>query len=1042
MKVSTFWGICTIILLLLIIGYYYRFSIIHNTNYEPFDVNIMNRNDGQRVFTPSTTKSVDDHRSSGDFGTYIESKAVIDVSSNYINQNVKSVDNQGHFSNTDDNLVVHSNGVHTCISPATYDSSAKSCVCPPGFAYSTVLGCLSECDFWQTFVSDGKGGGSCKDVCPDPNQYLNSEIPNNNNPWAESLQQFTSNMTLSPEKFGYNGSCSYCPYGYQTDNQNNCIPLPDCPVGTKYSDNTGNCIPYSVPVMPAANTCNYWQLDNTIASNDNANCTKLHCPSTYPDGKLNQYYDLQHGCVNCPPGYSTNSENKCEVNSECPDGFKMDLTSDTGCVSICTQSWEQWDTAAKACVNKCTGKDIHGYLNQQTVFTTVLNTGGTGTGTGTDTGTGTGDGGNTGFNSDSCSTSPSDSKNSGGIGSTAGGVVVNPGGINDINTYKCTNCPNSYISDGANGCMLGPTPSAPTCEPGYEMINDKCSLPCTDWRKYDLNTDSCLLRCPNLTNHWETNANGTGQCIACALGFKVDANNNCTVKIPIAPVLNTPVPSCAPGSYSYIDPNTDETKCKSVCPAYTVPNPLDPTVCDFKCTENQYYASGGCVSCGNGYLVDPDDNTCAKCDTNVEFLKQYSLGTKTYTEVADTNSPLGYTCNPTCDVGYMIDNYGDDTNKTSKNTCFLCDTKSYTSLFIQNYAKLNNTGPCIANCMSPNALNSADNTCSLCIVNYSNKSDNPTNPNSVGVSEGRCVPNNCSTGFIVGSDYKCSACASGYTNNTAGCSTLSAGVASSSTPVPGKCFPASCPAGTALSSDYTCSSCPKGQVGSASAGTCTVPSSNITINSITNVVPANAVPTIDDSTLVASEPSFTCTIALSITSTDGVFVDICDSNNKSLGAITPLSSSATTVTLSSVVVTAAGIPLNINYYSSKDKSNLLFSEKYTLGYTTSTSPSLYQNKSTTEQPNSDAPDYIESTNDLEPFNLTLTPPLDFAIGYIIVGGGHGGSSSDGGGGGGCWQDANKGVCPVGTIVSVNNSSKCCKMSDFDAIKQTCCGARL
>jgi len=68
MKVSTFWGICTIILLLLIIGYYYRFSIIHNTNYEPFDVNIMNRNDGQRVFTPSTTKSVDDHRSSDKFG--------------------------------------------------------------------------------------------------------------------------------------------------------------------------------------------------------------------------------------------------------------------------------------------------------------------------------------------------------------------------------------------------------------------------------------------------------------------------------------------------------------------------------------------------------------------------------------------------------------------------------------------------------------------------------------------------------------------------------------------------------------------------------------------------------------------------------------------------------------------------------------------------------------------------------------------------------------------------------------------------------------
>ena len=67
MKVSTFWGICTIILLLLLIGYYWRFSIIQITNYEPYEVNIVNKNDG----------------------TYIESKAKVEVGTDYINKNVK-----------------------------------------------------------------------------------------------------------------------------------------------------------------------------------------------------------------------------------------------------------------------------------------------------------------------------------------------------------------------------------------------------------------------------------------------------------------------------------------------------------------------------------------------------------------------------------------------------------------------------------------------------------------------------------------------------------------------------------------------------------------------------------------------------------------------------------------------------------------------------------------------------------------------------------------------------------------------------------------
>ena len=910
MKVSSFWGICTIILLLLLIGYYWRFSIIHNTNYEPYEVNIVNKNDG----------------------TYIESKAKVDVGPDYVNKNVKSVDNKGHFSNTDDNLVVHSNGVHKCISPATYDSSLKACACPPGFAYSTVLGCLSECDFWQTFVTDGNGGGSCKDVCPDPNQYLNSELPNTLHPDASVLRTSASGSNT-------NGVCTFCPFGYQTDNQNNCIPLPDCPVGTKYSDNTGNCIPYSIPVIPVANTCKYYQLDNSIASNNNADCTKLHCTATYPNGKRKQYYDLQQQkCVDCPVGYSANEHNICVINSECPDGFKMDSTSATGCVSVCTQSWEQWDTAAQACVNKCTGKDIHGYLNQKTVFTTVLNTG---TGVYDTVGSL-----NNGFNTDSCSTG------GGGGGGTGGGGGVNPGGINDMNTYTCTNCPDSFISDGANGCKLGPTPPAPTCEPGYDMVNGVCSLPCTDWRKYDINTDSCELRCKDLNNHWETNKNGTGQCVACVLGFTADADNNCTVKIPIKPVMNTPVPSCAPGSYSYIDPNTEETKCKSVCPVYTKPDPIDPTVCNSLCVGNLYYdgkssgtpAGSGCVSCGNGYLADPDTNTCAECDTKVQYLKPYSQGTLTYTEVAAPNDPdnkLGYTCNPTCDIGYMMD---DQVGSASLNTCYTCDTKTHTNIFVQNYTRKTAGDACVANCIGPNALDPSKpsndpNPCTKCIDKYSNLATNMANPKGVGVSQGRCVPATCPVGFIVGSDYTCSSCADDYTNNTAECTTLGADVTSSSTSITGKCFPKTCPAGSALGTDYTCSACPAGTVGSA--GKCATPSANITIKSTSNVVPGTIAFNSDYTDVIVDK--FTLDITLSIVTTVGFVTVIIGSKKQTTAASEDMTFKGVTIPSG-----ATGVPVVISYYATSADAtagvkkvipdvthNLTFSNNHTAANATS-----------------------------------------------------------------------------------------------------------
>jgi hypothetical protein len=868
MKVSIFWGICSIILVLILIciGYSWRFRILHE-NYDPgkstpypFTVEKHNRNDGK----------------------FVESKVKVDAGTNYINENVQTVDNQGHFSINNDNLVIHTHGSHTCISPATYDSTLKSCVCPDGFNYSTILGCLPLCNFWQNFIPNGVGGGACQDSCPDPNQYFNSELSSGSS------------------------SCSYCPYGYQTDEQNNCLPLPDCPTGKKYIDNTGICKNY--------NTCSYFQVDNS--QGQNMDCSKLKCPVK------TQFFDVNsQTCKDCPNGYSVNNKNVCVLNNECPDGYH--LGPHATCVPSCTAWWEQWDTAQQACTNKCTGKDIHGYLNQYAVVS-VMNGGSGGSG-GSDI---------TGFESNSCTVdSVTGALIEGGIiGSSGGGVAF--GGINDTNTYTCSTCQAPMISDGSNGCMMGPTPPAPTCEPGYEMINGVCSLPCSDWRKYDVKTDSCILRCLDTTQFWQTNPHGVGECLPCKSvdrdGYKVDANNECNVKIPIAPILNTPVPSCAPGFYSYIDPNTEQSNCKSKCPDFTTPDTHDPEVCNPFCTaDNTYYditkpTGSQCVNCGYGYLVDHETNVCAECDTNAQYLGAYAAGTKSYNNIAgNNNNPknfLGYYCAPQCDIGSMVDNA---LTSPTYNTCYLCDSKSHPDIFVQNYTRNTSTGLCTANCVSPNALDTAKpnndpNPCSNCIDGYTNVAS-PNNPDGWGITQGKigkCVPSTCPIGFKIGSDYTCSECANDYTNQTAQCTTLGTGVVSSSVPVTKSgqkvCFPRACPNGSALGTDYTCSACPIGQEGSVATG-CEVPSSDITIIRTENIVPMNI--TVNAAYTKVDVDYFTMDITLKLSNINIGFVKV------TIGSQSQITSVDEEMTFPSVNLTSDGIPVTINYYATKADAN-------------------------------------------------------------------------------------------------------------------------
>ena len=964
MKVSIFWGICSIILILILIciGYSWRFRIHENydnlTPY-PFTVEKHNRNDGK----------------------YIESKVKVDAGTNYINENVQTVDNQGHFSINNDNLVIHTHGSHTCIAPATYDSTLKSCVCPDGFNYSTVLGCLPQCNFWQDFTTDGAGGGDCQDICPDPNQYFNSEST----------------------------SCSYCPYGYQTDEQNNCLPLSDCPTGKKYIDNTGICKTY--------NTCSYFQEDNTHGQN--MDCSKLKCPLK------TQYFDFNtHTCKNCPNGYSVNDQNVCVLNNECPDGYHLGPNST--CVPSCTAWWEQWDTAQQACTNKCTGADIHGYLNQYAVVSVsniVPGSGGSGT---------------TGFESNSCTVdSITGALIEGGIiGSSGGGVAY--GGINDTNTYTCSTCQTPMISDGSNGCMMGPTPPAPTCEPGYEMINGVCSLPCSDWRKYDVKTDSCILRCLDTTHFWQTNPNGVGECLSCKSvgkdGFKADANNQCNVKIPISPVMNTPVPSCGPGFYSYIDPNTEQSHCKSKCPDFASPNTTDPEVCDPICSaENTYYdpkkpAGSKCMKCGYGYLVDQNDNICAECDYAAQYLGTYAPGTLAYKNIAgnnnDPNNFLGYYCAPQCDIGSVVDTV---LTSPTYNTCYLCDSKAHPEIFVQKYTRNTSTGLCTANCVSPNVLDPTKpandpKPCSNCIDGYTNVAST-NNPDGWGITQGqigKCVPSTCLVGFKIGKDYTCSECDNDYTNQTAQSTTLGQNVASSSTPVTKNgqkvCFPKTCPNGSALGTDYTCSACPRGQEGSVATG-CEVPSSDITIIKTENIVTGNI--TVNAAYTEVDVEYFLLDITLKVSNINIGFVKV------TIGSDSQTTSSDGEMIFSSVKLTTGGIPVTIEYYATKadanSKKNMVSSERKKI--------SLSQKLTPANQTS------ISCTNHDFAAAYLIMPASDkvgsgFIAGEVTTGGDQPQPKSD------C-VDCPGGICGVGILVSMNNRFKGCPFGSKAANTASC-----
>ena len=135
MKISTRFGLCIviIILLLLICLYIFRFNVV-NTN----------------------TKEGMEPQS----GQYKLSKLEVDVSDNYMNERLLTLDNQGHVMETNlDTDILHKSGMN-CLAPAAYNPAIRGCDCSAGYTYSNKLGCLSVCPPHQTFGKGTEGGGA------------------------------------------------------------------------------------------------------------------------------------------------------------------------------------------------------------------------------------------------------------------------------------------------------------------------------------------------------------------------------------------------------------------------------------------------------------------------------------------------------------------------------------------------------------------------------------------------------------------------------------------------------------------------------------------------------------------------------------------------------------------------------------------------------------------------------------------------------------------------------------------------------------------
>jgi hypothetical protein len=707
MKITTRFGLCIIILLLLICGLYI-FSVHHVTK------------EGMETRQP---------------GEYKLSKLEVDVSDNYMNERLLTLDSQGHVIETNlDTDILHKSGMN-CLAPAAYNPAIRGCDCSAGYTYSNQLGCLPVCPLHQTFGkgTEGTGKGTCANICLDPNQYYNTTTH----------------------------SCQSCPYGYQQDENNRCSALPSCPLGQGYNDSTGTC--NSCPDGQSfndhnecTNICLNYQEFNPLSETCDTRC------------KPYQYFDeTTQKCISCPAGMVHNATNQCVVQNECPAGQMFG--DDAVCMSKCLEKWEVYDPIKDVCTQQCIGKNGAGQYNQYVDL----------------------------VYDDQCHTCPEGQISNGTNGCMPGpvapaptcepGYTMNfskceltcaPWRFYDENTDSCRlrceknqrwdtetnlgciNCPENYTVDALNQCTVS-IPKAPlihtpqpTCPPGFLMDKEThaCYSVCQDYATNNTtNPFMCDLKCQKRKEYWSRT---TKACATCGNGYLNDRDNKC---------------------------NDCDKDVQYVGTDYKVGTLNYHSVNDTNEVTRGYYCM---PQCDRGYVRNDEDpnsvnyNTCNKCDTlpNKELrVLSYAMEPATHkclpkcqfpNRRADPNSSENYDpaqpC-PKCEL-----NYTQDVNRPNNpNHVQIVSTTGQVTCMPETCP----AGYIIA--LNPN--DKYDISCNACDEGNGYTNDialstttiaNIVYPlNDLKTSNYKCFPKTCPNNSALGQDLTCSVCAKGYYGN-------------------------------------------------------------------------------------------------------------------------------------------------------------------------------------------------------------------------------------------------------------------------------------
>jgi hypothetical protein len=659
--------------------------------------------------------------------------------------------------------------------------------CPGGL--TTNLNAASNCSEHPCPV------GNITKIINGTGAYLSSQCYN---PCASNQCQVVSNTnqitcvnqttTTSPCPMGHGGpnitvvSCSKL---FTVNTTSSGCPL--CSSGT-YSNGTVGCKNCAFPIV------------NTQLCNNNIGVQNINYTCNSTNGLVKNTYGT---CNNCTAGNYINNTLSDPICTPCGLNTYTTSSGQTSCIS---------------CPSNTVGPCSSGYSGN---ITTYIPCSLTGLGTPITTPscvlcpTGTYSSGNTvtSANLSTCQTCPD------------GSFTNSNGSSLCIACYSNTTCGVSvsqaltYSCNANNSLLINTTSCVPTCNPGYQLLNNTCSL-CPSG-SYGLTGSSCIP-CPLNTYSSLIGASLNRTCQACPFdSYTLDIGSisidNCTCYAGL--VLTNGVCKCANNtvfddngicqscSNGYL--NVGDSSC--TCNSGFVP------INNYQCVPSNYTFTiniNGSCPLTNSITLNVGDQTTISCG-------DYSLQLM-YNQMGVPSNDAVINCSSSAKCNLNTDPYGNYSCTPSGNECTPNCNKGFTATNPSLTCKCDDNGGTtfspslsICQCLSPNVILS-DSTCGRqCITDITDINGNTSTLNitSSAISINPDVKLTCGTDTIGRStvvvstrNYKVSASSMGSLSTGSITTAISLSCSLGNILFNGKCIP--CPPGTyAIAGTSYCAPC-------------------------------------------------------------------------------------------------------------------------------------------------------------------------------------------------------------------------------------------